>query len=101
MLTISPIFIVDAGCAAVDVFCGAAGAAVRLPLACKVVAKVTVKFSAYLGMSNPVRSKLALEAEEELPPGLLSFRHCSRAPSAVCDAQKVIDCADLHRAMNT
>ena len=58
---ICPIFIIDAGGAAVNVLCWTAGAAVRLPLAREVVAEVTVEFSTDFGMPDAARPQLALE----------------------------------------
>ena len=75
MLTIGPIFIVDAGCATVHILRGAARAAVRLPLACKVMAEVTVEFSTNFGVSDLFGTQFLFEAVEQVAPGALCFRY--------------------------
>lgn len=75
MLAVCPIFVIDAGCAAVNILCRATVTTMRLPLACKVMTKVAMELSTYFGMSNFVGPQLLLEAAEQLAPGLLSFRH--------------------------
>ncbi len=72
----------------------------RLPLACKVMAEVTVEFSAYFGVSDFSEAKFLFEAVEQVAPRVLRFRHCACAPAAVGDTQKVIDSRNLHKDMN-
>ena len=75
MLTICPIFIVDAGCAAVHILRGAARAAVRLSLACKVMAEVTMEFSTNFGVSDLFGAQFLFEAVQQVAPGALRLRH--------------------------